>query len=142
MQAFHEEAISTLTAAAPSAGREMRSLLDPSESIPARAQDIDHSANSSPSIPTTQSTRLSVSLSPPGEDRFFVDEVDVSEKFYHMQEYVFDLVKTNDFALESDVHLILALSSILLLQNNNRIHQAMISFFRPATIRKDQEAPS
>lgn len=38
-------------------------------------------------------------------------------------------VGSSSLVLESDVHRILPLSSILLLQNNNRIHKAMIPFF-------------
>ncbi|KAI8077703.1 uncharacterized protein BX664DRAFT_318287 [Halteromyces radiatus] len=40
-----------------------------------------------------------------------------------------DFVKTNNLALESGTHLILSLASILLLQNNNRLHQVMVPFF-------------
>ncbi|KAG0162917.1 hypothetical protein DFQ30_001020, partial [Apophysomyces sp. BC1015] len=151
VEAFHEEAISTLTAAASPAGREVRRLIHPpgDESLPAETvahhghdEHIDDSTESpnddTPSDATPVSspwaissplTRLSVSLLAPGQDRFFVDQADVSEKFYQMQQYVFGLVGSSNLALESDVHLILSLSSILLLQNNNRIHKAMIPFF-------------
>ncbi|EPB86798.1 hypothetical protein HMPREF1544_06414 [Mucor circinelloides 1006PhL] len=38
-------------------------------------------------------------------------------------------LKEGALTLESDVHLILSLNSILLLQNNNRLHKAMLPFF-------------
>ncbi|KAI9492969.1 hypothetical protein BDB00DRAFT_872822 [Zychaea mexicana] len=44
-------------------------------------------------------------------------------------QYVFDFVKTNNLTVESDSYLILSMSSILLLQNNNRLNHAMIPFF-------------
>ncbi|SAL97645.1 hypothetical protein [Absidia glauca] len=74
--------------------------------------------------------QLSVSLQAPYGPPFFVDNVNVSERFYQLQQYAFDLVKTNHLTLESDTHLVLSLSSIILLiQNNNRLHPSMISSF-------------
>lgn len=90
------------------------------------ASSSDEPSSTSESSPPTQ---LSLSLQAPGRDRFFIDHVDISEKFYQMQQYVFHSVKSKNLALESDVHLILSLSSILLLQNNNRLHKAMVPFF-------------
>ncbi|KAG1447803.1 hypothetical protein G6F55_010941 [Rhizopus delemar] len=75
------------------------------------------------------STPLSLELHAPGPNRFYVDHTDISERFYNMQQYVFNFTKVNNLTLESDVHLILSLSSILLLQNNNRLHKDMIPFF-------------
>ncbi|KAG1034973.1 hypothetical protein G6F43_013320 [Rhizopus delemar] len=43
--------------------------------------------------------------------------------------YIFNFVISNNLTLESDVHLILSLNSILLLQNNNRLHKAIVPFF-------------
>ncbi|KAI9006715.1 hypothetical protein CLU79DRAFT_892125 [Phycomyces nitens] len=97
---FFEEAISTLA-------------------IAARPAASDNSPTS----------RLSLQLRAPGQDRFQVDSVDISEKFHEIQQYVFDYVISNNLTLEYDVHLILSLSSILLLQNNNRLHEAMVPFF-------------
>ncbi|KAF7720543.1 hypothetical protein EC973_007596, partial [Apophysomyces ossiformis] len=152
LEAFHEEAISTLTEAASPAGREVRRLFHPpDESLPTEPiahHDHDEHIDDSTELPnddtpsnatpvssplastiSSPSTPLSVSLLAPGQDRFFVDQADISEKFYQMQQCVFGLVGTSSLALESDVHLILSLSSILLLQNNNRIHKAMIPYF-------------
>lgn len=58
-----------------------------------------------------------------------MDRVDISERFYRLQQYVFDFVKTNNLTVESDSHLVLSLSSILLLQNNNRLSHATTPFF-------------
>lgn len=75
------------------------------------------------------STPLSLTLHVPGPDRFYVDHIDISESFYNMQQYVFNFVEVNNLSLESDVHLILLLYSIILLQNNNRLHKDIIPFF-------------
>ncbi|CAO3616506.1 unnamed protein product [Mucor hiemalis] len=136
---------------------------------------------------------LSSTLHVPGPNRFYVNHIDISEKFYDMQQYVFNFVEANNLTLEYHVHqqqqqpssstspigsdiklrlpdkyggtrdistienffsqidklkmlkgwndyktyniattvldLILSLSSILLLQNNNRLHKDMILFF-------------
>ncbi|KAG1339684.1 hypothetical protein G6F62_005693 [Rhizopus arrhizus] len=103
---FHEEAISTLTTAARPAAREVRQLVDP-----------------------VALNEESTQLRAPGRDRFQVDNIDISGKFYQMQQCVFDFVISNNLTLESDVHLILSLNSILLLQNNNRLYKAMVPFF-------------
>lgn len=57
-----------------------------------------------------------------------------------MQQYVFNFVEANNLTLESDVHLILSLSSILLLQNNNRLHKDMIPFFSDKIYQKVRES--
>ncbi|KAG2199811.1 hypothetical protein INT47_009424 [Mucor saturninus] len=75
------------------------------------------------------SSALSLTLHARGPDRFFVDNIDISERFYNLQNNVFNFVVDNTLTLESDVPLILSLSSILLLQNNNRLHKNMIPFF-------------
>lgn len=72
---------------------------------------------------------LSLELHAPGLNRFYVDHIDISERFYNIQQYVFNSIKVNNLTLESDVHLILSLSSILLVQNNNRLHKDMFPFF-------------
>jgi uncharacterized membrane protein len=46
-----------------------------------------------------------------------------------MQQYVFDFLRSNNLTLESDVHLILSLSSILLLKNNNQLYKDTVPFF-------------
>lgn len=83
----------------------------------------------SPTSDSSPLSQVSLQLRAPGRDRFQVDNVDISGKFYQMQQYVFDFVISNNLTLESDVHLILSLNSILLLQNNNRLHNAMVPFF-------------
>ncbi|RCH86844.1 hypothetical protein CU097_008518 [Rhizopus azygosporus] len=97
-----------------------------------------HSVRSSPSTSALDeasssnellTTSLSLTLHAPGRNRFLVDHIDISERFHNMQQYVFNFVKFNNLTLESDVHLILLLFSILLLQNNNRLHKDMIPFF-------------
>lgn len=85
--------------------------------------ELSSTNNMSPPSP------LSLQLREPSRDRLIADDVDISGKFYQMQQYVFDLVLNHNLALESDVHLLLAMSSILLLQNNNRLHKAMVPFF-------------
>ncbi|CAO3674037.1 unnamed protein product [Rhizopus stolonifer] len=85
------------------------------------------------------STPLSLTLHVPGPNRFYVDHIDISERFYNMQQYVFNFVEANNLTLESDVHLILSLSSILLLQNNNRLHKDMIPFFGDKIYQKVRE---
>ncbi|RCH81993.1 hypothetical protein CU097_005357 [Rhizopus azygosporus] len=98
-----------------------------------------HSVRSSPSTSAPDealfsnelltSAPLALTLHAPGRNRFYVDRIDISERFYNMQQYIFSFVKLNSLTLESDVHLILSVSSILLLQNNNRVHKDMIPFF-------------
>ncbi|KAI9012692.1 hypothetical protein CLU79DRAFT_722191 [Phycomyces nitens] len=127
-----EEAISTLTIAPRPAGQEVRKLIDPV--APNAEDDVDTYLDVPfEGLPSTSGnspkTRLSLQLRAPGRDRFQVDGVDISEEFYRMQQYVFNFVISNNLTLESDVHLILSLSSILLLQNNNRLHEAMVPFF-------------
>ncbi|KAI9276042.1 hypothetical protein BY458DRAFT_143541 [Sporodiniella umbellata] len=138
---FHEEAISTLTTAARPAAREVRQLIEPvafNEESTHNTIDSQNDADlhldlsSEELSPTSDSllpSQLSLQLQAPGRDRFLVDNVDISGKFYQMQQYVFDFVISNSLTLESDVHLILSLNSILLLQNNNRLHKAMVPFF-------------
>ncbi|KAF7721661.1 hypothetical protein EC973_004311 [Apophysomyces ossiformis] len=142
---FHEEAISTLTTAARPTAREVRQLIDPvalnkestQDTIDSRhaAEDdadlhLDSSSEElSPTSDSSPPSQLSLQLRAPGRDRFQVDNVDISGKFYQLQQYVFDFVISNNLTLESDVHLILSLNSILLLQNNNRLHKAMVPFF-------------
>ncbi|KAG0738005.1 hypothetical protein G6F33_012155 [Rhizopus arrhizus] len=75
------------------------------------------------------STPLPLALHASSRDRFFVDRIDISERFYSMQQYVFDFLRSNNLTLESDVHLILSLSSILLLKNNNQLYKDMVPFF-------------
>ncbi|KAI9244743.1 hypothetical protein EDC94DRAFT_436784 [Helicostylum pulchrum] len=75
------------------------------------------------------STPLSLTLHVPGPNLFYFDHIDIPESFYNMQQYVFNFVEVNNLSLESDVHLILLLSSIILLQNNNRLHKDIIPFF-------------
>jgi hypothetical protein len=87
------------------------------------SEELSPTSDSSPPL------QLTLQLRAPGRDRFQVDNVDISWKFYQMQQYVFDFVISNNLTLESDVHLILSLNSILLLQNNNRLHKAMVPFF-------------
>ncbi|KAK4521405.1 Maf-like protein [Mucor velutinosus] len=86
------------------------------------------------------STPLSLTLHVPGPNRFYVDHIDISERFYNMQQYVFNFVEANNLTLESDVHLILLLSSILLLQNNNRLHKDVIPFFGDKIYQKVRES--
>ncbi|CAO3616190.1 unnamed protein product [Mucor fragilis] len=86
------------------------------------------------------STPLSLTLHVPGPNRFYVDHIDISERFYNMQQYVFNFVDANSLTLESDVHFILSLSSILLLQNNNRLHKDMIPFFGDKIYQKARES--
>lgn len=61
-------------------------------------------------------------------NRLLVDGTDISELFYQMQQNAYQSIKINSLNLETDAHLILSLSSILLLQNKNRIHQDWIPF--------------
>jgi hypothetical protein len=86
------------------------------------------------------STPLSLILHVPGPNRFYVGHIDISERFYNMQQYVFNFVEANSLTLGSDVHLILSLSSILLLQNNNRLHKDMIPFFGDKIYQKVRES--
>lgn len=83
----------------------------------------------SPTSDSSSSSHLSLQLRAPGRDRDQVDNVDISAKFYQMQQYVFNFVISNNLTLESGVHLILSLNSILLLQNNIRLHKTMVPFF-------------
>ncbi|KAG1152309.1 hypothetical protein G6F37_001433 [Rhizopus arrhizus] len=150
---FHEEAISTFTTAA----REVRQLIDPvalnEESTQATKKSLLHlqvqririnrhdaeddvdlhldssSEEFSPTSDSSPPSQLSLQLRAPGRDRFQVDNIDILGKFYQMQQYVFDFVISNNLTLESDVHLILSLNSIPLLQNNNRLHKAIVPFF-------------
>ncbi|SAL99791.1 hypothetical protein [Absidia glauca] len=92
-------------------------------------QQGQSSVSSSDESTATSTSQLSLSLQAPHGTPFIVDRVDISERFYRLQQYVFDFLKTNDLTVESDSHLILSLSSILLLQNNNRLNHAMIPFF-------------
>ncbi|KAI8083226.1 uncharacterized protein B0P05DRAFT_610344 [Gilbertella persicaria] len=85
--------------------------------------------NNTRSLSANKSTPLSLTLRIPGQDRFYVEQIDISERFYNMQKYVYNFVKHNHLTMESDVHLILSLSLILLLQNNNRLHKDMVWFF-------------
>ncbi|KAF1799284.1 hypothetical protein FB192DRAFT_1473977 [Mucor lusitanicus] len=85
--------------------------------------------SSSDESTATSTSQLSLSLQAPHGSPFIVDGVGISERFYQLQQYVFDLVKTNNLTVKSDSHLILSLSSILLLQNNNRLNNAMVRFF-------------
>ncbi|ORX62855.1 hypothetical protein DM01DRAFT_1007454 [Hesseltinella vesiculosa] len=150
-RAFHEEAISTLAVAATPAAREVQQLLrrgitdtPATPSMSGDVEDSDESSETSDALdisatstsapiraPPSTPARLSLCLKPLGEERFFVGQDDISDKFYQLQKYVFELAEDgfNNLTLESDVHLILSLSSILLLQNNNRMHKAMIPFF-------------
>ncbi|ORX56309.1 hypothetical protein DM01DRAFT_1334784 [Hesseltinella vesiculosa] len=86
---------------------------------------ITHSA----SMSSNPQGHLSIIPQAPGQDRFIVDETDVSERFYQLQQCVHGLVERESVTVEADVDLILSLCSILLLQNNNRIHQAMLPYF-------------
>lgn len=165
INAYHEEAIETLTIAATPAGAEARHLInsannttpncptsplnnDNNESTQREDSEDDtpdesnedndatttisnHSlSTSSPGEVSSNITSLiSLKLRPPGQDRFIIGELDVSQRFYDMQNHVVNYLKSNTLKLESDVHLILSLSSILLLQNNNRLHQEMMPFF-------------
>lgn len=84
----------------------------------------------SPSNELLTPTPLSLTLHVPGSNRLYVDNIDISERFYSMQQYVYNFVETNNFlTLESDVHLILSVSSTLVLKSNNRLHKDMILFF-------------
>ncbi|CAO3700880.1 unnamed protein product [Rhizopus stolonifer] len=83
----------------------------------------------SPTSGSSPPPQLSLQLRAPGRGCFQVDNVDISENFYQLQQYIFDFIISNNLKLESDVHLILSLNSILLLQNNNRLHKAMVPFF-------------
>ncbi|KAI7847692.1 hypothetical protein BDC45DRAFT_597772, partial [Circinella umbellata] len=74
-------------------------------------------------------SQLSLSLRALSGAPFIVDSINISERFYGLQQHVFDFVKTKNLTVESDSHLILSLSSILLLQNNNQLNHAMIPFF-------------
>ncbi|KAI9361877.1 hypothetical protein BD770DRAFT_13120 [Pilaira anomala] len=58
------------------------------------------------------STPLSLTLHVPGPTRFYVDHIDISERFYSMQQYVFHFVEAYNLILESDVHLILSTARI------------------------------
>jgi hypothetical protein len=80
-----------------------------------------------------------VTLKQPGVDRLLVDGTDISELFYQMQQNAYQSGKTNSLTLETDVHLILSLSSILLLQNNNRLHQDWIPFLGNGLYRKTRD---
>ncbi|ORX56441.1 hypothetical protein DM01DRAFT_1334923 [Hesseltinella vesiculosa] len=107
------------------------------------ALDISATSASAPiQAPTPTPTRLSLCLRPLGEHRFVVGQVDVSDKFYQLQKNVFELAEdgSNSLTPESDVHLLLSLSSILLLQNNNRMHKAMIPFFWPTSLLQNSQA--
>ncbi|KAG1456395.1 hypothetical protein G6F46_007641 [Rhizopus delemar] len=97
----------------------------PSDTLPLISPPVSSSDEST----ATSTSQLSLSLQAPHGAPFIVDRVDISERFYRLQQYVFNLVKTNKLTVESDSHLILSLSSILLLQNNNRLNHAMIPFF-------------
>ncbi|CEP13528.1 hypothetical protein [Parasitella parasitica] len=119
---FHEEAISTLTTAARPAAREVRQLIDPvtlneestQDTIDSRHDaeddtednaDLHLDSSSEELSPTSESSppsQLSLQLRAPGRDRFQVDNVDISGKFYQMQQYVFDFVISNNLTLESD----------------------------------------
>ncbi|SAL97828.1 hypothetical protein [Absidia glauca] len=82
---------------------------DPDLHLDSSSEELSPTSDSSPP------SQLSLQLRAPGRDRF--------------KQYVFDFVISNNLALESDVHLVLSLYSILLLQNNNRLHKAMVPFF-------------
>ncbi|KAI8330322.1 hypothetical protein BC941DRAFT_463519 [Chlamydoabsidia padenii] len=97
----------------------------PSDTLPLISPPVSSSDKST----ATSTSQLSLSLQAPHGAPFIVDRVDISERFYRLQQYIFDFVKTNNLTVESDSHLILSLSSILLLQNNNRLNHAMIPFF-------------
>ncbi|KAL4206233.1 hypothetical protein AB4K20DRAFT_1923993 [Rhizopus microsporus] len=53
-----------------------------------------------------------------------------------MQQNTYRSGKPNSLNLETDMHLILSLSSILLLQNNNRLHKDCIPFLGNCLYRK------
>ncbi|KAG1050142.1 hypothetical protein G6F43_007561 [Rhizopus delemar] len=105
-------------------------------------------SSSTPATPSSSSSshvclqsekELSVTLKQPGVDRLLVNGTDISELFYQMQQNAYQSGKTNSLTLETDVHLILSLSSILLLQNNNRLHQDWIPFLGNGLYRKTRD---
>lgn len=112
---------------------------------------LAHSVRSSPSMSVSDEaspsnklltpTSLSLTLHVPGSNRLYIDSIDISERFYSMQQYVYNFVEANNFlTLESTVHLILSLSSILLLQTNKRLYKEMIPFFGNKVYQKVRES--
>ncbi|ORX48497.1 hypothetical protein DM01DRAFT_1326214 [Hesseltinella vesiculosa] len=99
-----------------------------SASTSSSSNSVHTTPNSSPKL--EQPSKLDLQLHDPGPDRFCVDGADISQRFYDFQKMVFEVATSSPgLTMESDTHLILALSSILLLQKNNRMHPAMKSFF-------------
>ncbi|KAI8980907.1 hypothetical protein BDB01DRAFT_796030, partial [Pilobolus umbonatus] len=96
--------------------------------IDSPSEDLSHTSDIPPS------SRLSIKLQAPGHDRFHANNVDISGNFYQMQQHVFDYVVSNTLTLESDVHLLLSLNSILLLRNNNRPSQRNGTIIRKQTL--------
>ncbi|ORX53250.1 hypothetical protein DM01DRAFT_1053448 [Hesseltinella vesiculosa] len=58
-----------------------------------------------------------------------LDDVDVSQRFFELQQSTFGDASVDGLSLESDAHMILSLSSIFLLQKNNRMHPEMMQLF-------------
>ncbi|KAG1329243.1 hypothetical protein G6F63_011457 [Rhizopus arrhizus] len=80
--------------------------------------------------------QLSFDIRPPScNDRFVVENVDISNCFYKFQMFVMDLIKSSNLQMESQVHHLLSLSSILLLKKN-RNHPDMESFFPSDVLNK------
>ncbi|KAG0804959.1 hypothetical protein G6F18_012334 [Rhizopus arrhizus] len=80
--------------------------------------------------------QLSFDIRPPScNDRFVVENVDISNCFYKFQMFVMDLIKSSNLQMESQVHHLLSSSSILLLKKN-RNHPDMESFFPSDVLNK------
>ncbi|KAI7873133.1 uncharacterized protein EV154DRAFT_528726 [Mucor mucedo] len=130
LHVYQEEAIDTLTAAAVPAAAQLKQLIKTTHNdVSSSFIPPDGDENENIQGESLSSAALSLTLHPPGPNRLCIDNIDISERFYNLQKDVFNFVLDNTLTLESDVHLILSLSSILLLQNNNRLHKTMIPFF-------------